>query len=65
MDESDSTPIAEAAQLPPDMPEARRYAYRSFDRHYAIADGRLMSRPRPDLWRAHGERQVYFHEPTE
>ena len=58
-DESDSTPIAELPTNSP-MPEARRYAYRSFDRHYAIADGRLMSRPRPDLWRAHGERQVYF-----
>ena len=58
-DESDSTPIAKLPTTAP-MPEARRYAYRSFDRHYAIADGRLMSRPRPDLWRTHGERQVYF-----
>ena len=55
---NDSTPIA---NLPSDapMPEAQRYAYRSFDRHWIIVDGRLMSRPRPDLWRAHGERQVY------
>ena len=55
---NDSTPIA---NLPSDapMPEAQRYAYRSFDRHWIIADGRLMSRPRPDLWRVHGERQVY------
>ena len=55
---NDSTPIS---NLPSDasMPEAQRYAYRSFDRHWIIADGRLMSRPRPDLWRAHGERQVY------
>ena len=58
-DESDSTPISKLPTTAP-MPEARRYAYRSFDRHYAIADGRLMSRPRPDLWRTHGERQVYF-----
>jgi len=36
------------------------YAYRSLDRHCLIADGRLISRPRPDLWRAHGERQVYL-----
>ena len=55
---NDSTPIA---NLPSDapMPEAQRYAYRSFDRHCIIVDGRLMSRPRPDLWRVHGERQVY------
>ena len=58
-DESDSTPISKLPTTAP-MPEARRYAYRSFDRHYAIADGRLMSRPRPDLWRTHGEQQVYF-----
>ena len=55
---NDSTPIS---KLPGDapMPEVQRYAYRTFDRHCVITDGRLMSRPRPDLWRAHGERQVY------
>ena len=55
---NDSTPIS---NLPSDapMPEVQRYAYRSFDRHCIIADGRLMSRPRPDLWQTHGERQVY------
>ena len=56
---SDSTPIAELAKNAP-MPQAQRYAYRSFDRHFIIADGRLMSRARPDLWRAHGDRQVYL-----
>ena len=55
----DRTPIA---NLPADapMPEARRYAWRSLDRRHVIADARLMSRPRPDLWRAHGERQLYL-----
>ena len=55
---NDSTPIS---NLPSDAPmsEVQRYAYRSFDRHWIIADGRLMSRPRPDLWRVYGERQVY------
>ncbi len=58
-EEDDSPPIA---ALPADapVPEIRRYAYRSFDRQYVIADGRLMSRPRPDLWRVHGARQVYL-----
>ena len=55
---NDSTPISKLARDAP-MLEVQRYAYRSFDRHYIIADGRLMSRPRPDLWRAHGERQMY------
>ncbi len=58
-DRSDSTPISKLPNNTP-LPEVRRYAYRSFDRHYIIADGRLMSRPRPDLWHAHGERQVYL-----
>lgn len=56
---SDTTPIA---QLPEDAPivDITRYAYRSFDRHFVIADGRLMSRPRPDLWLAHSNQQVYL-----
>ena len=55
----DRTPIA---SLPADapMPETRRYAYRAFDRQCVIADARLMSRPRPDLWRIHGDRQLYL-----
>ena len=58
-DSNDSKPIE---QLPEDspVPNIVRYAYRSFDRHFVIADGRLMSRPRPDLWRAHSDKQVYL-----
>ena len=54
----DTTPIS---NLPSDapIPEVQRYPYRSFDRHCIIVDGRLMSRPRPDLWQAHGDRQMY------
>ncbi len=57
--DSDSTPIA---QLPQNasMPPTVRYAFRSFDRQYVIADGRLMSRSRPELWHAHSERQIYL-----
>jgi hypothetical protein len=57
--EADSTPIAQLPKGAP-MPPVIRYAYRSFDRQAIIADGRLMSRPRPDLWRAHSKRQVYL-----
>ncbi len=55
----DETPLAE---LPADAetPPVRRYAYRSLDRQHVLADGRLISRPRPDLWRLHGGRQVYL-----
>ena len=55
----DSTPIARLTRSAP-IPEVQRYAYRSFDRHTIIADGRLMSRPRPDLWRAHSDNQIYL-----
>ena len=48
------------APLPPVYP----YAFRSFDRQFIIADSRLMTRPRPVLWYAHGRpnasRQVYL-----
>jgi hypothetical protein len=56
---ADSKPLAALPEDAP-MPPAIRYAYRSFDRQTIIADGRLMSRPRPDLWRAHSQRQLYL-----
>ena len=59
IEDADSTPIA---QLPQDArpPSIRRYAYRAFDRQWVIADARLMSRPRPALWQAHSDQQLYF-----
>ena len=42
------------------VPNMERYAYRSFDCQWAIADMRLGDYLRPALWRAHGERQVYL-----
>jgi len=37
-----------------------RYGYRSFDRQWALLDNRLCDRPRPNLFRSHGDRQVYM-----
>ena len=56
------TAYAPIAELPANAepPPVRRYAYRALDRQYMLADGRLISRPRPDLWRVHGERQLYL-----
>ena len=51
-------PIINLAQGTP-APEATRLAFRSFDRQYVFSDARLLDRPGPPLWRAHGERQVY------
>ena len=42
------------------IPRVERYAYRSFDRHWIIADARLGDFLRPDLWRAHSDNQVYL-----
>ena len=49
-------------RLPGDaqIPHVERYAYRSFDRHWAIADTRLGDFLRPVLWRTHSDRQVYL-----
>jgi hypothetical protein len=49
-------------QLPDDAPPPRieRYAYRSFDRQWILADSRLGDFLRPDLWRAQSKRQVYL-----
>lgn len=57
--QNDPTAIALLSRKAP-LPGVIRYAYRSFDRQHLIADGRLISRPRPDLWNAHSEHQVYL-----
>lgn len=44
-----------------DQPEGyRRYAFRSFDRQYIIADGRLMDRGASVFWRVQGPRQIWL-----
>jgi hypothetical protein len=52
-------PLARLPKNSP-LPEVKRYAYRSFERQWILADNRLGDFLRPDLWRAHGERQVYL-----
>ena len=41
-------------------PDPIHYAYRSFDRKWALLDGRLCDFPRPNLLKAHSDRQVYI-----
>ncbi|MGC8968873.1 MAG: type ISP restriction/modification enzyme [Thermus sp.] len=61
-------PVLARKNLPPiaslgpgDKPEKiLRYGYRSFDRAWAIVDGRVCSRPRPPLWRTWGPKQLYL-----
>ena len=57
--EASSKPIAQLPENAP-VPPLHTYAFRSFDRQKIIADARLISRPRPDLWRAHGRKQTYI-----
>ena len=61
-DPAGGPPASPLASLPPDAPPPAivSYQFRSFDRQWLLADGRLLSRPRPSLWRAHGPRQLYF-----
>ena len=42
------------------VPLVQRYAYRSFDRRYALIDNRLADRPRPDLLRSNSSRQIFL-----
>lgn len=44
-----------------DEPEAyQRIWFRSFDSQWCIADRRVIDRPRPPMWRASSERQIYL-----
>jgi len=61
--QASSTPIA---KLPSDAPAPPilGYDFRSLDRQYIIADARLIARPRPVLWRSHGNKQLYLASQT-
>ena len=52
-------PIVNLAQGSP-APDVIRFAYRSFDRQFVLADARLLDRPAPTLWGTRSERQVYL-----
>ncbi len=48
--------------LPPTapLPPLLRYAYRSLDRQWLLADGRLLDRPNPLLWQTICEKQIFL-----
>ncbi len=57
-----ATPIAnERGDCLPPVP----YGFRSFDRQWIIPDNRVLNRPNPELWRSHGEKQVYLTAPSD
>ena len=55
-------PAPAISTLPTDspMPPAQRYAFRSFDREWLIADARVVDRPNPSLWQSYGPRQLFL-----
>jgi len=53
------TPLRELEADAP-CPEPVRYAYRSFDRQWVLADARLGDFLRPALWRIAGPRQLFL-----
>ena len=53
-------PSLESLDADTPCPPIERYAYRSFDRQWLIADSRLGDFIRPVLWQTHSSRQVYL-----
>ncbi|WP_345552056.1 type ISP restriction/modification enzyme [Streptomyces lannensis] len=51
--------IAEETATTPDL---LRIALRSFDRQWLVADNRVIDRPRPELWEALGDGQVFLNQ---
>jgi hypothetical protein len=58
----DTKPLPSIASLNPgDAPEAlTRYGYRSFDRHWVVADPRVLTYPKRELWDMRSTRQIYL-----
>lgn len=52
-------PIADLTNKTP-TPPIERYGYRSFDRQWVIADGRVGDFLRPVYWNLHSDQQVYL-----
>jgi hypothetical protein len=46
------------------LPPRMRYGHRSLDRHYLLADSRLIDRPSPSLWASASSRQLFLISPT-
>jgi hypothetical protein len=53
------TPLADLKSGSP-LPGLMRYGFRAFDRQWALIDPRFADRIRPELVRAHSDRQIYL-----
>jgi hypothetical protein len=63
-DRKHQTTKAEAEQALKIRPPLR-HAFRSFDRQWIVPDARVIDRPRPELWAAHGPKQAYLTAPMD
>lgn len=50
----------QALEVTSSVPSRVRFAFRSLDRQYVIADSRVIDRPSPHLWRVTSARQVFM-----
>jgi len=50
----------ESIDVGSECPSQERYLFRSFDRHFIIADSRLIDRPRPPLWNTLSDKQIFI-----
>lgn len=58
----DGAQLPAISSLPKNAPSLNptKYAYRSFDRQWILPDVRFCDRPRPALWVAHSDNQIYI-----
>ncbi len=60
MGDGDRLPLLSQAEEDAPVPPSVSYAYRTFDRHYCMADNRLGDFLRPVLWRTASARQLFM-----
>ena len=59
-EENESTMPIKHLSVKSPVPKIARYAYRSFDRQWILADSRLGDYLRPILWETYGPKQIYL-----
>jgi hypothetical protein len=57
-----STATVPLANFKGDVPYLARVGFRCFDRQWLLADGRVIDRPRPDLWESQAKGQIFVAE---
>ena len=58
--DNEGLPAISSLTTETDPPQTTPYAYRAFDRQFLLPDARVIDRPGPPLWQAHGSEQAYM-----